>query len=315
MQDTDPEFEQRLLACASNAAQAGGRVVLDGARRRQGLSVTHKRLNDLVSEVDRNSEQAIVQAVMQEFPSHSILAEEGGSNPAGEGSNTQWIIDPLDGTTNFLHGFDHFAVSVGVVHDGQLVAGVVFDPVRGHCFEARRGAGAFLNGQRLHVTDRSGLVEALVSTGLPYPAAPDAPAYFRILDHVWRGCRNVRRPGAAALDLAYVAAGFLDGFFEFALLPWDIAAGSLLVQEAGGCISDLHGGADFLRHGYIAAGTPAVHRDLLGAVQAADVGTAWYRGRQAGPDRGSQVTVRKASTAGAGTKKSMDSGLTLTENS
>lgn len=304
MQVDERELKQRLLACAVAAAQAGARVVLEGAKRRQGLTVTHKRLNDLVSEVDRNSERAIVQVILREFPTHSILAEEGAANPVGKGSVTQWIIDPLDGTTNFLHGFDHFAVSIGVVHAGQLVVGVVLDPVRGHCFQACRGAGAFLNGNRLHVADRSGLVEALVSTGLPYPAAPDAPAYFRILDQVWRGCRNVRRPGAAALDLAYVAAGFLDGFFEFALLPWDIAAGALLVQEAGGLISDFHGGADFLQHGYVVAGTPAVHRELLGAVQAADVGPAWYRQRKPTPGMDSQeiahptlVTVTDAEKA------------------
>lgn len=291
MQDSDQGLTQRLLACAVSAARAGGCVLLEGAKRRQGLAVTHKRLNDLVSEVDRNSEHAIVQTILREFPGHSILAEEGSSNPMGDGSGTQWIIDPLDGTTNFLHGFDHFAVSIGVVHDGCLVAGVVFDPVRGHCFEACRGAGAFLNGERLQVANRAGMPEALISTGLPYPTAPDAPAYFRVLHQVWLGCRNVRRPGAAALDLAYVAAGFLDGFFEFALQPWDIAAGALLVQEAGGCVSDLHGGAEYLTHGYIAAATPAVHRDLLCAVQAADIGPAWYRYRPASLDRGLRVSA------------------------
>lgn len=283
MQDSDQGLPRRLLACAVSAAQAGGRVVLEGAKRRQGLAVTHKRPNDLVSEVDSNSEKAIVQVILQAFPSHAILAEEGGTNPSAADSDTQWIIDPLDGTTNFLHGFDHFAVSIGVLHQGQLVAGVVFDPVRGHVFQASKGGGAFLNGKRLSVAARSGMVESLISTGLPYPTAPDAPAYFRVLNQVWLGCRNVRRPGAAALDLAYVAAGFLDGFFEFALRPWDIAAGALLVQEAGGRISDLHGGADFLGHGYIAAGAPAVHRDLLGAVRAAEVGPAWYRLDHAAP--------------------------------
>jgi myo-inositol-1(or 4)-monophosphatase len=306
VQDSGQGLTQRLLACAVNAAHAGGRILLEGAKRRQDLVVTHKRLNDLVSEVDRNSEQAIVQVILREFPDHRILAEEGSANPEGEGSGTQWIIDPLDGTTNFLHGFDHFAVSIGVVHDGQLVAGVVFDPVRGHCFEARRGAGAFLNGKRLQVADRAGIAEALVSTGLPYPSAPDAADYFRVLHQVWLGCRNVRRPGAAALDLAYVAAGFLDGFFEFALLPWDIAAGALLVQEAGGCISDLHGGGDFLRHGYIAAGTPAVHRDLLGAVQAADIGPAWYRHGPTAPSTNARSIALDALNSGADTEETLN---------
>ncbi|TDM08153.1 MAG: inositol monophosphatase [Ideonella sp. MAG2] len=264
------------LACAASAAQRGGAVIREGARRRADLVIEHKRLNDLVSEIDRQSEIAIIEEIRQRFPAHAILAEEGQGDPAATQAEVQWIVDPLDGTTNFLHGFEHFAVSIGVQERGELVAAVVLDPMRQELFEAVRGGGAFCNGAPLKVASRQGLAEALVSTGLPYPSATDAPQYFRILDGIWRGCRNVRRPGAAALDLAYVAAGRLDGFFEFALLPWDIAAGALLVTEAGGRVSDLHGLPDFLPHGYIAAGSPSVHADILAVVAQATPGPAWY---------------------------------------
>ena len=272
----NPSVVQQIHECAIQAARAGGAKIREGAQQRNALLIEHKRLNDLVSAVDRLSEAVIVDTILQTFPSHSILAEEGSGNPHERESEFCWIIDPLDGTTNFLHGFAHYAVSIGVQHQGEMVVAVVYDPIKEHLFEAIRGAGARLNGRPIQVAKRSGLSEALVSTGLPYPTATDAPIYFRILEQVWQGCRNVRRPGAAALDLAYVAAGFLDGFFEFALLPWDIAAGSLLVTEAGGHVTNLHGGPDFLMHGYIAAGAPPVHRDLLAAVCAAGAAEPWY---------------------------------------
>ncbi|MGV0959299.1 MAG: inositol monophosphatase family protein [Limnohabitans sp.] len=272
----NPAWVHEILACAIRAARAGGAVIRAGAQQRHELQIEHKRLNDLVSAIDRRSEAVIVETILRAFPSHSILAEEGSDNPQGQACEFLWIIDPLDGTTNFLHGFAHYAVSIGVQYQGVMVVAVVYDPIKEQLFEAVRGGGAYLNGQQIHVAQRHGLSEALVSTGLPYPSAMDAPIYFRILEQVWKACRNVRRPGAAALDLAYVAAGFLDGFFEFALLPWDIAAGSLLVTEAGGHITDLHGQADFLMHGYIAAASPAVHRDLLASVRAAGAACAWY---------------------------------------
>ncbi len=277
----NPFLIQKIRDCAIQAARAGGARIREGAQQRNALLVEHKRLNDLVSAIDRLSETVIVDTILQAFPSHGILAEEGSGNPQEQTGEFRWIIDPLDGTTNFLHGFAHYAVSIGVQHQGEMVVAVVYDPIKEHLFDAVRGGGAYLNGQPIRVAQRSGLSEALVSTGLPYPTATDAPVYFRILEQVWQGCRNVRRPGAAALDLAYVAAGFLDGFFEFALLPWDIAAGSLLVTEAGGHVTDLHGSADFLMHGYIAAGSPSVHRDLLAAVRAAGVEQPWYRATHA----------------------------------
>lgn len=253
------------LQTALQAASIGAAEIQAGARRRDQLEIIHKGLNDLVSEVDRQSELAIVQYIRHVFPDHDIVAEEGHREQ--HQSEWRWIIDPLDGTTNFLHGFEHYAVSIGLQYQGRMVVGVVLDPVRQHQFTAVRGHGAFLNGARLHVAQRSGLSEALVSTGLPCPNAIDAPSYFRILHEVWQGCRNVRRPGAASLDLAYVAAGYLDGFFEFSLLPWDIAAGALLVEEAGGRISDMQGSDRYLEHGYVLAGSPKVHADLLTITQ------------------------------------------------
>jgi myo-inositol-1(or 4)-monophosphatase len=266
-----------LLGCAILAAQAGGRVIREGIRRRSELVVEHKRLNDLVSEIDRRSEEEIVRTILGVFPTHHIVAEEGSCNHLSGDGEFCWIIDPLDGTTNFLHGFQHFAVSIAVQYQGCTVAAVIYDPVRDQLFRALLGHGAFLNDEPIRTAKRSGMEQALISTGLPYPTASDSLLYFGILHQVWKGCRNVRRPGAAALDLAYLAAGFLDGFFEFALLPWDIAAGALLVTEAGGQITDLHGNGDYLMHGYIAAGSTEVHRDLLTAVRTSGAEQAWYR--------------------------------------
>lgn len=276
-EDLDLSTKREILACAIRAAKIGGDVIRAGAQRRDELLIEHKRLNDLVSEIDRQSEKEIVAEILKNYPTHAIRAEEGSVNLSKQASDFCWIIDPLDGTTNFLHGFAHYAVSIAVQYRGQTIVAVVYDPIKMQLFEAVEGAGSQLNGKPIHVSVRSGLKEALVSTGLPYPSATDAPEYFAILHEIWQGCRNVRRPGAAALDLAYIAAGFLDGFFEFALLPWDIAAGALLVTEAGGAVSDLHGESDYLDHGYIVAGSKNVHAEILSAVQAAKTPAAWYR--------------------------------------
>lgn len=253
---------ERCQQTALQAAKVAAVELRAGARRRSTLAVEFKGATDLVSEVDRRAEAAIVACIRRTFPDHDILAEEGHREQ--HGSPWRWLIDPLDGTTNFLHGFDHYAVSVGLQYEGRLVVGVILDPVRQHLFTARRGGGAYLNGERLKVSGRATLKESLISTGLPWPDAADAEVYFRILHDVWQGCRNVRRPGAAALDLAYVAAGFLDGFFEFSLKPWDIAAGALLLEEAGGLVSDMAGGPAYLESGYVVAGSPDIHRALLG---------------------------------------------------
>jgi myo-inositol-1(or 4)-monophosphatase len=265
-----------LLTVALEAAGRARNVIRQGRQQRQHLVVVHKKPNDLVSEIDRGAEEAIVRTLLAHFPHHSVIAEEGHDH-TGSGLVT-WIIDPLDGTTNFLHGLPHYAVSIAAAQkrplDGQLeiVAGVVMDAAKEATFTATRGGGAFLNGAPIRVSERSMIDQALVATGLPWPDSPHAEVYFAALRAIWRDCRNIRRPGAASLDLAYVAAGILDGYWETSLKPWDVAAGALLVREAGGCVSDLAGSDTWLTTGHVLAANPGVYQAMLERIVATSNG-------------------------------------------
>jgi myo-inositol-1(or 4)-monophosphatase len=223
--------------------------------------ITEKALNDLVSEADMASEKVILEAVAENFPEHRVLSEESGWS-SDDTSAPTWIVDPLDGTTNFVHGIPQFAVSIGVAVRGKVEFGVIFDPCKNDVFTAARGRGARWNGTRCQVSDRQGLEGALIATGFPFKAHRLLDPYLAIFKDVFLRCKAIRRPGAAALDLAYTACGLFDGFFEFQLSAWDAAAGSVLVEEAGGTITDMNGGADFLDSGNIVAGTRGVHREL-----------------------------------------------------
>jgi myo-inositol-1(or 4)-monophosphatase len=251
---------EALLAVATDAARAGGEVLkrLYGAA---DLDAEEKAKNDLVSRADRESEAAIVGHILGAFPDHSILAEESGSTP-GAVAGYEWVIDPLDGTANVLRGVPTFCVSIACCERGRVVASVVFDPLRDDLFTATRGGGAARNGEPLHVHDRPGLGGAFLSTGFPFRAHGALDAYLDLFRDIFLESRGVRRCGAAALDLAYTAAGVFDGFFEFRLAPWDVAGGSLLIEEAGGIITDLDGGDDYISRGNILAGVPGVHRRL-----------------------------------------------------
>ncbi len=217
-------------------------------------------MNDFVTAVDRQAEQAIIDVIHRSYPDHAILAEESGLSP---GDDFVWVVDPLDGTTNFLHGFPQFAVSIGLKHRGRLEHGVVFDPLRNELFTASRGSGAQLNERRIRVSNRAGLGGALLGTGFPFRAIEDLETYLRTLQALIPATAGIRRAGAAALDLAYVAAGRLDGFWEFNLNEWDMAAGALLVQEAGGMIASPGGGETWLTSGNIVAASPRVLSDML----------------------------------------------------
>lgn len=249
-----------LLNVAVAAARRGGDTLIRSLNRLGGLQVETKGRNDFVSEADHIAERAIVETIHRHYPGHAILAEEGGRQ--GE-SDHLWIIDPLDGTTNFLHGFPVFAVSVGLQVKGRLEHGVVYDPMRQELFTASRGQGAQLDGRRIRASRRPGLDGALIGTGFPFRKSGPAPdAYLAMLKDVIMHTAGVRRPGAAALDLAYVAAGRLDGFWELGLAPWDMAAGVLLIREAGGIVSGLDGSEDFLEHGHILTGNPKIYAAL-----------------------------------------------------
>ena len=249
-----------LLNIAVRAARRAGEVIVRSLNSLEALTVTSKGRNDFVSEVDRAAEAEIIGIIRRHYPAHAVLAEESGAS--GE-SETLWIIDQLDGTTNFLHGFPVFAVSIACQQKGRLEHAVVYDPMRQELFTASRGGGAHLDNRRMRVSKQRTLEGALIGTGFPFRAdARYVDAYFAMLKAATQNTAGIRRPGAAALDLAYVAAGRIDGFWEFGLSPWDTAAGTLLVQEAGGHIGTLTG-AEYRQGGNVIAGTPKVYTALL----------------------------------------------------
>jgi myo-inositol-1(or 4)-monophosphatase len=249
-----------MLNIGIRAARAAGDLILRNMDRVEGLPISSKSRNDFVSEVDRRAEAAIISVIRRAYPSHAILAEESGAHAGGD---YQWIIDPLDGTTNFLHGFPQFAVSIALRFRNQLEQAVVYDPLRQELFTASRGAGAMLNNRRIRVSRQAGLDGALLGTGFPFRDAEKLERFIGIFRQFFPESAGIRRAGAASLDLAYVACGRLDGFWELKLLPWDIAAGGLLIREAGGLVSDLSGGDGWLDSGDVLAGCPAVYEAML----------------------------------------------------
>jgi myo-inositol-1(or 4)-monophosphatase len=255
-----------MLTTAVKAARRAGTIIARGARDLDLLTVTAKGPKDFVSEVDRAAEAAIVETLHATYPDHAILAEEGTGRDRNPGSEHVWIIDPLDGTTNFLHGFPQYCVSIALSHRGVVTQGVIYDPVRNDLFTATRGRGAFLNDRRIRVSRRAHLRDCLIGTGFPFRDGSYSDAYLRMMKTMIQQSAGLRRPGAAALDLAYVAAGFYDGFFEIGLNAWDVAAGSLLVLEAGGLIGDLAGEGDYLHGGEVIAATPKVFAQMVQAL-------------------------------------------------
>ncbi|MBL8334859.1 MAG: inositol monophosphatase [Rubrivivax sp.] len=252
-----------MLNIAIKAARSAGAIINRASLDLDVLKVGTKGPNDFVSEVDRAAEQAIIETVLEAYPQHGILAEETGREHGNRSSEFTWIIDPLDGTTNFLHGFPVYAVSIALAHRGQVQQAVVYDPTRNDMFYASRGRGAFLNDKRLRVSKRTRLSDALIGTGFPFRKGDNFKRYVKMFEEVMQSCAGLRRPGAAALDLCYVAAGWYDGFFETGLNPWDVAAGSLLITEAGGLIGNFTGEADFLHQREVVAGNPRVYGQLV----------------------------------------------------
>ena len=250
---------------ALKAARAAGKIILQSMDRLDRLVVEEKGKNDFVTEIDRQVEQEIVYQISKAFPEHAILGEEGGFSAGDENSEFQWVIDPLDGTTNFVRGIPHFAVSIACKHNGRLEHGVIYDPVRQEEFTATRGKGAQLNGNRMRVSKRGDLSEAVLATGIPYRGRHEKqlPAYMETLEKLAGQSAGVRRMGSAALDLAYVAAGRYEAFWETGLGEWDIAAGALMIQEAGGLVSDMKGGSKYLQSGDIVCGNPKCFKAVL----------------------------------------------------
>ena len=259
---------QPMLTMAVRAAKQAGQMIAKAAQQLQyiDVEVEAKGVNDFVTRVDRDAERMIIEALRKAYPTHGFQGEETGFiEGKAEGKDYLWIIDPLDGTTNFIHGFPQFAVSIAVQYRGQTEHAVVYDPVNDECFSASRGHGATLNERRIRVSNRRGLEGALIGTGFPF--RPDQhsymDSYLAAFKEVAMNTAGIRRAGAASLDLAYVAAGRMDGFFELGLKSWDIAAGDLIVREAGGMVCDMGGGHNFLKSGNVVAGNIKVMKALV----------------------------------------------------
>ena len=251
------------LNIAVKAARRAGGIINRASRDVEQIKVSAKRDKDFVTEVDKAAEEAIIGVLKAAYPDHAILAEESG---ASGDSEHVWIIDPLDGTTNFIHGVPQYAISIGLAHKGVMTQAVVYDPNRNEIFTASKGGGAFVNEKRIRVAKRFRLDEALIGTGFPYRMFDHVDTYLAIFRDVAQRTAGMRRPGAASLDLAWVACGRMDGFWELGLSPWDMAAGALLVREAGGMVGDFEGADGFLDSGRIVAANPKVFAPLLQAI-------------------------------------------------
>jgi myo-inositol-1(or 4)-monophosphatase len=252
-----------MLNVAIKAARAAGAIINRAALDVESVRVAQKQVNDFVTEVDQAAERIIIDTLLGAYPDHGILGEETGNEFGNPNSDFVWIIDPLDGTTNFIHGFPVYAVSIALSFKGKIEHAVVYDPSRNDLFTATRGRGAFMNERRIRVSKRTQLKDCLISTGFPFRPGDNLRTYMRMFADVTQRVAGVRRPGAAALDLAYVAAGFTDGFFETGLSIWDVAAGSLLITEAGGLVGNFTGDADFLEQAECLAGSPRIYGQLV----------------------------------------------------
>ena len=257
------------LNIAVKAARRAATIINRASTQLDLLTVQSKSSNDFVTEVDHAAEKAIIEVLREAFPGHGILAEESGElAPVGaDDSEFNWIIDPLDGTTNFIHGFPQYSISIAQTRNGVLEHAVVYNPINNELFTATRGSGAFLNDRRIRVSRRTRLNDSLIGTGFPFRQFDHVDAYLAMFRELTQKTAGIRRPGSAALDLAYVAAGRLDGFWEMGLAPWDLAAGTLLIQEAGGLVSDFSGESAYLTTGNVVAGTPKIFTQLLPIIQ------------------------------------------------
>ena len=256
-----------MLNVAIKAARAAGVIINRAALDVESVRVSQKMANDFVTEVDQASENIIIDTLLTAYPDHGILAEESGQTRGNPHSEHIWIIDPLDGTTNFIHGFPFYCISIALQSKGRIEQAVVYDPTRNDLFTSTRGRGAFMNDRRLRVSKRIRLQECLISTGFPFRPDDDYATYLKLMSEVMKRTAGLRRPGAAALDLAYVAAGFCDGFFETGLHPWDMAAGSLLITEAGGLVGNFTGDADYLYQRECMAANPKIYAQLVTLLQ------------------------------------------------
>jgi myo-inositol-1(or 4)-monophosphatase len=250
-----------FLAVAIEAAKLAGGIILDNLGRISKADISIKQTSDFVTRVDKESEIAVISTIKKNFPGHHFLAEESVKEIARDGYG--WIIDPLDGTTNFIHRYPVFSVSIALQYERETVLGVIYEPLKNDLFTAQKGRGAFLNGDLIRVSQTTTLKDSLITTGFPFRRKEFIDSYLSLFRNIFLQVSDLRRAGSAALDLAYLACGRCEGFFEIGLSPWDMAAGDLLIREAGGIVTDFGGGRDYLATGNIAAGVPGVHGELL----------------------------------------------------
>jgi myo-inositol-1(or 4)-monophosphatase len=256
---------KEFLDTALQAASLAGQIIINHLGRISKRDISLKQASDFVTSIDKESEKVIIDTIKEHFSSHLFLAEES-LKECGKGTY-RWIIDPLDGTTNYIHGYPVFSVSIALEYEGEIILGVILDPLRNELFWAEKDTGAFLNGQRMKVSEVNTLNESLITTGFPFRRKEMIDTYLKLFKNLFLKVSDLRRAGSAALDLAYLACGRCDGFYELGLSPWDIAAGSLLIKEAGGVVTDFGGGNHYLMTGNIVAGNPATHKDILEEVQ------------------------------------------------
>ena len=252
-----------MINVAVKAARAAGAIINRAALDVESVRVSQKQVNDFVTEVDQAAEAIIIETLLTAYPGHGIWAEESGKEHGALDSEYVWIIDPLDGTTNFIHGLPTYCVSIALAVKGKIEQAVVYDPTRNDLFTATKGRGAYMNNRRIRVAKRTELKTCLISTGFPYRQDDDLNTYLRLMGEMIQRTAGLRRPGAAALDLAYVAAGYTDGFFELGLQPWDVAAGSLLITEAGGLVGNFSGESNFLEQRECMAGNPRIYGQMV----------------------------------------------------
>lgn len=253
-----------LINIGTSAARKAGQMIYRAMDNMDQVKVSEKGRNDFVSNIDKRSETIIIDTIRESYPDHAILAEESG---AQEGKDVTWIIDPLDGTNNFLYGIPHFAISIGIMENNRIQHGIVYDPVKNDLFTASRGGGAALNGNRIRVNQTKTLDSSLIGTGFPYRETDNLEQYMAIFNDFMSQCRDIRRPGSVALDLCYVACGRYDAFFEFGLSPWDVAAGSIIIEEAGGIVDDVTGKQAYMETGNIVAAPPKLFKEVIKTIR------------------------------------------------
>ena len=254
-----------MLNIAVQAARQSSRIILRFLDQMDKVEITEKSINDFVTQVDKMSEETIISHIKKAYPDHSIMSEESGYQK-GFNEDYCWVIDPLDGTRNFMHGYPHFSISIAVMKNNVTELGLVYDPIRQELFTATRGQGAYVNSRRMRISAAKRLGQTLIATGFPFRSKENIKSYLNIFEKIFTKCGDIRRAGSAALDLAYVAAGRLDGFWESNLFNWDIAAGALMIIEAGGIVTDFQNAETYLESGNIVAGNPKIHKELIGLI-------------------------------------------------